>query len=153
MCGAVTAEVVVCEGRPADAIVQTAKRLKADTIVMHTHAATAVESNWLPSPDAAAEVVQTSPLAGILLVSPAKPGAKVDLMFVDHTTINQQSERLDAPGKPKSVPLNRSGAIFLIWTFDSRRKDKRQNTGLRIQTHQRSILRCLRWAGRKIIQP
>ena len=33
----VIAEVLVCEGRPADAIVETARRLQADTIVMSTH--------------------------------------------------------------------------------------------------------------------
>ena len=35
--GQVTTEILVCEGRPAEAIVETAKRLQADTIVMSTH--------------------------------------------------------------------------------------------------------------------
>ena len=33
----VTTEVLVCEGRPAEAIVEMARRLQADTIVMSTH--------------------------------------------------------------------------------------------------------------------
>ena len=37
MGGQVTTEVLVCEGRPAEVIVETAKRLHADTIVMRTH--------------------------------------------------------------------------------------------------------------------
>jgi nucleotide-binding universal stress UspA family protein len=33
----VAAEILVCEGRPAEVIVETARRLQADTIVMCTH--------------------------------------------------------------------------------------------------------------------
>jgi nucleotide-binding universal stress UspA family protein len=33
----VITEILVCEGRPAEAIVETARRLQADTIVMGTH--------------------------------------------------------------------------------------------------------------------
>ncbi|MGB7746798.1 MAG: universal stress protein [Verrucomicrobiia bacterium] len=33
----VATEILVCEGRPAEAIVETARRLHADTIVMSTH--------------------------------------------------------------------------------------------------------------------
>ena len=35
--GQVPTEILVCEGRPAAAIVETARRLQADTIVMCTH--------------------------------------------------------------------------------------------------------------------
>ncbi len=37
LCDPVTTEILVCEGRPAEAIVETAKRLQANTIVMCTH--------------------------------------------------------------------------------------------------------------------
>ena len=90
MCGSVTTEVLVCEGRPADAIVQTAKRLKADTIVMHTSGHRSW-SKWLHR-NTAVKVVRQAP-CGILLVSAAKPGNTLNLMFVDHPIINQQSER------------------------------------------------------------
>ena len=33
----VTTEILVCEGHPAEAIIETARRLQADTIVMSTH--------------------------------------------------------------------------------------------------------------------
>jgi nucleotide-binding universal stress UspA family protein len=91
MCGSIAAEVVVCEGRPADAIVQTATRLKADTIVLHTRG-NCGWSKWLHR-RTAAKVVRQAP-CGILLVSPAKRGTAVNLMFVDHATVNQQSECL-----------------------------------------------------------
>jgi hypothetical protein len=81
---------MVCEGRPADAIVQTATRLKTDTIVMHARGHRSW-SKWLHR-RTAAKVVRQAP-CGVLLVSPAERGA-VNLMFVDHTTINQQSESL-----------------------------------------------------------
>jgi nucleotide-binding universal stress UspA family protein len=91
MCGSAAAEALVCEGRPADAIVQTARRLKSDTIVMHTRRHRGW-TNWL-HPNTAVRVVRQAP-CGILLVSPAKPGNKLNLMFVDRTSINRQSERL-----------------------------------------------------------
>ena len=78
MCGSVAAEVVVCEGRPADAIVQTATRLKTDTIVMHTRSHRGW-SKWLHR-RTAAKVVRQAP-CGVLLVSsgqsPAMPSINV----------------------------------------------------------------------------
>jgi universal stress protein A len=92
MCGQVTMEVLICEGRPAEAIVQTAKRLKADTIVIYTRG----HCGWLKwlHRNTALKVVRQAP-CGILLVSPTKCDTAIKLITVDHTALNQQSERME----------------------------------------------------------
>jgi nucleotide-binding universal stress UspA family protein len=92
MCGQITTEVLVCEGRPAEAIVQAAKRLKADTIVMYTQG----HCGWLKwlHRNTALKVVRQAP-CGILLVTPTKCDTAINLITVDHSRINQQSEHME----------------------------------------------------------
>jgi nucleotide-binding universal stress UspA family protein len=85
----VTTEVLVCVGRPAEAIVETARRLRAGTIVLFTRGS----RGWLKwlHRNTALDVVRQAPCS-TWLVSPGKRDATVSLMIVDHTTINRLSE-------------------------------------------------------------
>jgi nucleotide-binding universal stress UspA family protein len=89
MCGHVTTEVLVCEGLPAEAIVQTARRLKAETIVMYTPGHR-IWLKWLHR-NTAFKVVRRAP-CDVVLVSPTECDSTINLTIVDHTRINQQSE-------------------------------------------------------------
>jgi len=84
-------EILVCLGRPAEAIVEAAGRLQADTIVMCTHG----HRGWLKwlHHNTALNVTRQAPCA-IWLVSPGKRDATVNVMIVEHTTINRLSERV-----------------------------------------------------------
>jgi len=70
----VAAEILVCEGRPAEVIVETARRLQADTIVMCTHG----YRGWLKwlHRNTALNVIRQAPCT-MWLVSPGKRGATV----------------------------------------------------------------------------
>ena len=85
-----TAEVLVCVGRPAEAIVETARRLEADTIVMRLHR----HRRWLGwlHRRTALTVVRQSPCR-ICLINSGKHAETVSLIIVDHTGPNQISER------------------------------------------------------------
>lgn len=74
MGGQVTTEILVCEGLPAEAIVETARRLQADTIVMCTHG----YRGWLKwlHRNTALNVMRQAPCT-MWLVSPGKRGATV----------------------------------------------------------------------------
>jgi nucleotide-binding universal stress UspA family protein len=76
----VTTEILVCEGRPAEAIVETARRLQADTIVMCTHG----YRGWLKwfHRNTALNVMRQAPCSTWLVV-PGKRGAAVSVMIVD----------------------------------------------------------------------
>jgi nucleotide-binding universal stress UspA family protein len=91
MGGQVTTEILVCEGRPAEAIVETARRLRADTIVMCTHGC----RGWLKwlHRNTALNVMRQTPCT-LWLVSPGKRDATVNLMIVDDCTINRHSARV-----------------------------------------------------------
>ena len=72
--GQVTTEILVCEGRPAEAIVETAKRLQADPIVMSRHGC----RGWLKwlHRNTALNVMRQAPCA-TRLVSPEKRDSTV----------------------------------------------------------------------------
>jgi len=89
MGGRATVEVLVCVGRPAEAIVETARHLEADTIVMRLHR----HRRWLGwlHRRTALTVLRQAPCR-ICLVTPGKHAETVSLMIVDHPGINQISE-------------------------------------------------------------
>jgi nucleotide-binding universal stress UspA family protein len=91
MGGQTTAEILVCEGRPAEAIVATATRLEADTIVMRIDR----HRRWLKwlHRNTALHVARQAPCR-VWLVFPGKHAETVNLMMVDHTSINRLSQRL-----------------------------------------------------------
>ncbi len=100
--GQTTAEVLVCVGRPAEAIVETAKRLGTDTIVMRRHR----HRSWLRwlHRGTALTVVRQAPCR-IWLVTPGKHAGAVSFMVVDPTSINRNSERVaihekQSPSRP-----------------------------------------------------
>jgi nucleotide-binding universal stress UspA family protein len=86
-----TAEVLVCVGRPAEAIVETARRLEAYAIVMRLHR----HRRWLRwlHRRTGLTVVRQAPCR-IWLVTPGEHAETVNLMIVDHTRMNQISERV-----------------------------------------------------------
>jgi nucleotide-binding universal stress UspA family protein len=86
-----TTEVLVCEGRPAEAIVETARRLQADTIVLCTHG----YRGWLKwlHRNTALDVMRQAPCS-IWLVAPGKGDAAVSVMMVDRAAINRHSDRV-----------------------------------------------------------
>lgn len=86
--GAVATEVLVCEGHPSAAILEAARRLSADTIVMVTHGQRRW-TKWLHRNTAAAVVRQAA--CGVVLVSCARPGQVISLTLVDRTKANQPS--------------------------------------------------------------
>jgi nucleotide-binding universal stress UspA family protein len=67
--GQVTAEILVCEGRPAEAIVETARRLQADTIVTSTHGCRGWRK-WLHC-NTARKVMRQAPCTIRLVSNPA----------------------------------------------------------------------------------
>jgi nucleotide-binding universal stress UspA family protein len=75
----VTTDVLVCEGRPAEAIVETARRLGADAIVMRTHG----HRGWLKwlHRNTALKVMRQAPCK-VWLVLPGKRVEIVSLMIV-----------------------------------------------------------------------
>jgi nucleotide-binding universal stress UspA family protein len=87
----VATECLVCEGRPAKAILETASGMRADTIVMWTHG----RRGWLKwlHRNTALKVARQA-TCNIWLVSPAKCDATANLMVVDHKVINWQAKRL-----------------------------------------------------------
>jgi len=75
-------ETLVCAGCPAKVIVETARRLEADTIVMCTHG----YRGWLKwlHHNTALKVMRQAPCR-IWLVSPGRGDATVNLRFVNRT--------------------------------------------------------------------
>jgi nucleotide-binding universal stress UspA family protein len=86
--GQVTTEVLVCEGRPADAIVETARRLQADTIVMSTYGS----RGWLKwlHRNTALNVTRQAPCT-TLLISPGRRDDIVNFMVVDPLNNNSKT--------------------------------------------------------------
>jgi nucleotide-binding universal stress UspA family protein len=82
-------QVLVCEGRPAEVIVQTARRMEAGTIVMCTRG----DRGWLKGlhRNTALKVMRQSPCP-IWLVAPGKGVDAMHLMIVGHKTIRRNSE-------------------------------------------------------------
>jgi nucleotide-binding universal stress UspA family protein len=91
-------EVLVCEGRPAEAIIETARRLEADTIIMHTSG----HRGWLKwlHRNTALNVALKAPCK-VWLVSPGEHAETVVLTRVDHTSVNQASPSAALPERQK----------------------------------------------------
>jgi nucleotide-binding universal stress UspA family protein len=86
--GQVAAEILVCEGRPAETIVETARRLQADTIVMCTHGC----RGWLKwlHRNTALNVMRQAPCT-LLLISPGRRDDTVNFMVVDPLNNNSKT--------------------------------------------------------------
>ncbi|MGB8369933.1 MAG: universal stress protein [Limisphaerales bacterium] len=84
----VAAEILVCEGRPAEAIVETARRLQADTIVMCTHGCRGW-LKWLHRNTALKVMRQAS--CTMWLVSPGERDATVNFKVVDPLNHNSKT--------------------------------------------------------------
>jgi nucleotide-binding universal stress UspA family protein len=84
----VATEVLVCEGRPAEAIVETAKRLQADTIVICTHG----YRGWLKwlHRNTALNVTRQAPCT-MLLISPGSCDDTVNFMIVNPLNNNSKT--------------------------------------------------------------
>lgn len=108
MGGETPAEILVCEGRPAEAIVETARRLQADTIVMLTNR----RRGWLPwlRRDTALHVARQAPCR-TWLVCPGKHAGTLHLMVVDHTRTSRLAGRV---GFRKGQTPSRSLARVLL---------------------------------------
>jgi nucleotide-binding universal stress UspA family protein len=78
--GQAAAEILVCEGRPADAIVETARRLRADAIVMRMHGRRRW-FHWLHR-HTALQVARQAPCR-TWLVAPGKNAGQFNLTVVD----------------------------------------------------------------------
>ena len=99
--GQVATEILVCEGHPAEAIVETAKRLQADTIVMSTHGC----RGWLKwlHRNTALNVMRQAPCT-MLLISPGRRDDTVNFMVVDpwnnnsKTIVEKRQPRLGGVG-------------------------------------------------------
>jgi universal stress protein A len=83
------AQILVCEGRPAEAIVETARRLRADTIVMCAHS----HRGWLKwfHRHTARQVIRQAPCR-VWLVSSEQREARGNFTKADRSTINRFSE-------------------------------------------------------------
>ena len=97
----VAAEILVCEGRPAEAIVETARRLQADTIVMCTHGC----RGWLKwlHRNTALNVMRQAPCT-LLLISPGRRDDTVNFMVVDplnntKTILEKRQHRFGSAGR------------------------------------------------------
>ena len=86
-----TVEILVCVGRPAEAIVEMAMRLEADTIIMRMHS----HRKWLKwlHRNTALNVARQAPCK-VWLVSQGKHAETINLMMVDHTSVSQLSQRV-----------------------------------------------------------
>ena len=94
MGGQVSTEILVCQGRPAEAIVDAAKRLQADTVVMYKHN----YRNWLGWLHRnTARAVLRQVACRTCLVIQAKPDSAVSLLIADHAAGDQLSERRAFP--------------------------------------------------------
>jgi nucleotide-binding universal stress UspA family protein len=84
-------EILVCEGRPAEVIVETARRLNADRIVMCTHG----YCGWLRSlhRNTALNVLRQAP-CGVRLVAPTRDNATFGLMILDRPKIDRSCKRV-----------------------------------------------------------
>lgn len=91
MGGKVATETLVCEGRPAEAIVETATRLQADMIVMHTYS----RRGWLSwfRRNTARTVIREAPCK-VCLVLAENFDEKVPLMIADHNGTKLFSEHM-----------------------------------------------------------
>ncbi len=91
MGGRAAAEILVGEGRPAEAIVETARRLDADMIIMHIHS----HRGWLKwlHRNTALQVARQAPCR-IWLVSQGKAAETVQLVSVDRARIDGFSGRV-----------------------------------------------------------
>jgi nucleotide-binding universal stress UspA family protein len=115
MGGQVTTEILVCEGRPAEAIVETARRLQADTIVMCTHGC----RGWLKwlHRNTALNVMRQAPCT-MLLLSPGRRDNTVNFMVVDplnnnsKTILEKRQYRLGGLGHYPSEPASDLGNCF-----------------------------------------
>jgi nucleotide-binding universal stress UspA family protein len=85
MGGQITTEVLVCEGRPAEAIVAAAKHLRAEMIIMRTNGHRGWR-RWLHR-NTALHVMRQSGCKTCLVLS-GKRDTAANMIIVDHTTIN-----------------------------------------------------------------
>jgi nucleotide-binding universal stress UspA family protein len=87
----VTAEILVCQGRPAEAIVDAAKRLGAGAVVMYKHR----YHNWLRwlHRNTARTVMRQAPCK-ICLIFQEKHHDAVNLIVADHAAGDQLSGRI-----------------------------------------------------------
>ena len=83
-------DVLIRVGRPAEAIIEAARRLEADTIVMATHGYRGVTRYF--HRNTAFTVTRQAPCT-IWLVLPGGPGGAANLMIVDQGSISRQAER------------------------------------------------------------
>ena len=88
-------EILVCEGSPANTIVETARRLKSETIVMQTSGDRGWLKSWLPN---TALIVARQAPCGVLLVAPETGNDTINLLLVDHANINRKSNRAVSHG-------------------------------------------------------
>jgi nucleotide-binding universal stress UspA family protein len=88
LCGPAVTDILVCEGRPAEAIVETARRLPADTIVMCTHGC----RGWLKwlHRNTALNVMRQAPCT-MLLISPGRRDDTVNFLVVDPLNNNSKT--------------------------------------------------------------
>jgi universal stress protein A len=86
-----TVETLVGVGRPADVIVESARRLGADSIVLRRH----IHHPWLNwlHQNTARRVVRQAPCR-VWLVTPGKHPDTVNLTVVDRARLNQTTERV-----------------------------------------------------------
>jgi len=97
--GNAATEVLICEGRPGKAIVETATRLQTDMIVMRSHGHRSWQS-WFHC-NTARTVLRQAPCK-VCLVLAENCDATAPLMIADHKGIKLFSERL--PCREKQIP-------------------------------------------------
>jgi nucleotide-binding universal stress UspA family protein len=93
--GDVATEILVCEGQPAKAIIETANRLRADTIIMHTHGYRGWRS-WLHRNTVRA-IMRQAPCGICLVLRESWDGAP-PLMILAQTATNSLSGHLGFDG-------------------------------------------------------
>lgn len=114
--GNVVTEVLICEGRPGEVIVETATRLQTDMIVMRSHGRRGWQS-WFRR-NTARTVLRQAPCK-VCLVLAENCDATVPLMIADHNGLNLFSERL--PFREKKSPSQSlfRGSVFMNQKSDS----------------------------------
>jgi len=119
----VAAEILVCEGRPAETIVETARRVQADAIVMSAHGS----RGWLKwlHRNTALKVARQAPCR-MWLVSPGRRDTNAHWMIVDfrRPRVSQSPVTAVASGGPRydgwhSAPAGLPEAGSGLIGFDS----------------------------------
>jgi nucleotide-binding universal stress UspA family protein len=91
MGGRVNTDVLVCEGRPAEAIIETVRRLGVDMIIMSAHS----HRRWLKwlHRNTVRDVIRRAP-CGIWLISPEQEANSVNLVVANHAAVRRPAERV-----------------------------------------------------------